>query len=219
MNKTGLAEQARKEVSPIWKAIYKHPFIEEIESGKLSKEKLKTFVKQDYIFLTAYVRCMALAGYRTSNFEDTKWFLKLSYVSLASEIPAQLKFANSLGLEKTDLDKVRPLPNCLEYMKHLDRVCQTGTSEDIVSSLLPCAWTYSELSPRILKGLSRHYGLNADALEWWHGYTTNEYRSLVDEMKLMLSRTLSKKNAQDIKAYFRTSSILERGFWDMAYKS
>ncbi|MEK0324519.1 MAG: hypothetical protein QQN63_02350, partial [Nitrosopumilus sp.] len=93
MNKTGLAEQARKEVSPIWKAIYKHPFIEEIESGKLSKEKLKTFVKQDYIFLTAYVRCMALAGYRTSNFDDTKWFLKLSYVSLASEIPAQLKFA------------------------------------------------------------------------------------------------------------------------------
>ena len=219
MTMTAVAEQARKEVSPIWTEIYNHPFIKEIESGKLTKEKLKTYVVQDYIFLKAYVRCMALAGYRTSNFEDTKWFLKLSYVSLASEIPAQLKFASSLGLEKADLDRANPLPNCLEYMKHLDRVCHTGSSEEIVSSLLPCAWTYSELSPRILNGLSRHYSLEEDALEWWHGYTTKEYRSLVGEMKSMLSRTMSKKNVQDIKAYFRTSSILERGFWDMAYKS
>lgn len=219
MTVTGLADQAREEAAPIWKEIYQHPFIKEIEKGTLPKEKLETFVKQDYIFLTAYVRCMALAGYRTSNFEDTKWFLKLSYVSLASEIPAQLKFASSLGLEKADLDRAEALPNCLDYMKHLDRVCNTGSSEEIVSSLLPCAWTYAELSPRILNGLSRHYSLKEDALEWWQGYTTKEYRSLVEEMKGMLSRTLSKKNAKDIKAYFRTSSILERGFWDMAYKS
>ncbi len=219
MTSKGIADQARKDISSIWKEIYNHPFILEIEDGTLPKKKLKKFLTQDYIFLQAYVRCMALAGYRSINFQDTKWFLKLSYVSLASEIPSQLKFASSLGLEKEDLDRAKPLPNCLEYMKHLDRVCQTGSSEEIVSSLLPCAWTYSELSVRILNGLTKHYSLTEDALEWWHGYTTKEYRTLVEEMKDMLSRTLSKKNVQDIKAYFRTSSIFERGFWDMAYES
>lgn len=219
MTTGGVADQARKEVSSIWKEIYNHPFILEIEDGTLPKRKLKTYLIQDYIFLRAYVKYMALAGYRSSDFEDTKWFLKLSYVSLASEIPFQLKFARSLGLTNEDMDKIDPLPNCLGYMKHLDRVCQTGSSEEIVSSLLPCAWTYSELSLRILDGLRKHYSLTEDALEWWHGYTTEEYRTLVEEMKGMLSRTLSKKSVQDIKAYFRTSSIFERGFWDMAYES
>src|SRR5581483_5565451 len=55
------AEQLRDEARPIWDAIFAHPFLEELAAGSLPLEQFRYYISQDYLYLEAFGRAVALA--------------------------------------------------------------------------------------------------------------------------------------------------------------
>jgi len=54
-------EQLRRENDDLFAAIFKHPFVRGIAEGKLDREQLIHYVKQDYEYLNAFMRIYGIA--------------------------------------------------------------------------------------------------------------------------------------------------------------
>jgi thiaminase len=55
------SERLYRLAQPVWEAQHSHPFVRGIGDGTLEVEKLKFWVRQDYLFLIDYARLLALA--------------------------------------------------------------------------------------------------------------------------------------------------------------
>ncbi len=212
----GLADELRAQVEPLWNTIYNHPFIKELEAGKLPMEKLQFYVKQDYIFLTEFARCFTIAASRRSDPKEMERFIRLAYEVVNSELPLQRRFAKSIKLNPRDLESARPHPTCSAYADHLFRVASLGSPAEFAASICPCTWTYLDLATRIGQALMKNYGVRPEDVEWWTAYASPEYFQVLDEVKEAISSAATTEVAR-VKEYFLRSSEFEKKFWDMAY--
>jgi len=212
----GFAEELRTKVEPIWKRIYSHPFINGLETGKLPLEKLRFYVKQDYIFLVEFARCFTIAASRRSDPKQMEALIRLSYEVIDSELPLQRRFARAIGLGAEELESAHPHPTCSAYADYLFRVAALGSPAEFASAVCPCTWTYLDLATRIGKALMNNYGLKAEDVEWWTAYASPEYFKVLEDLKSMIS-SASGVEIERVRQYFVRSSEFEEMFWDMAY--
>ena len=56
----GFSEQLRAEAEPIWRAIFRHPFLREIKDGTLPLETFRYYLGQDYHYLEGFGRAVAM---------------------------------------------------------------------------------------------------------------------------------------------------------------
>ena len=73
----GFSNQLKEENRELWDAILKQPFLKEIYSGELAREKFIYYIKQDYLYLQEFSRCICLAA---SKVADTTSMLKWAEV-------------------------------------------------------------------------------------------------------------------------------------------
>jgi len=212
----GLADELRAQAEPIWNTIYSHPFIAELESGKLPLAKLRFYVRQDYVFLVEFARCFALAASKRTDPKDMARFISLANEVIGIELPLQRRFAKSIDLGPQDLESTRPHPTCSAYTDHLFRVASLGSPAEFASAICPCTWTYLDLAARIGKALMKNYGLSAEDVEWWTAYASPEYFQVLDEVKEAISNC-APAEVECVRERFLRSSEFEKMFWDMAY--
>lgn len=119
-------------------------------------EKFKYYVRQDYPFLLEFARCLALASAKAPDLETMRTFSSLLGSSLTLELKMLENLAGKLGIQKTELQKSEASPTNMAYTRHLLYVAYSGTEGEILASMLPCIWSYQEISDRIsdLRGLN-----------------------------------------------------------------
>ena len=61
------SEQLRDEAQPIWRAIFAHPFLQEIRDGTLPIEKFRYYLTQDYQYLEGFGRTVVLTMAKAPN--------------------------------------------------------------------------------------------------------------------------------------------------------
>lgn len=211
-----LTEQLRTENDDVFKAIFNHPFVQGIGKGDLPKEALIRYIKADHGYLTAFLNLYGIAMSKARTREEISFFYKqIDFVLHGEEEPHE-NFCQVAGVDYESLQGF-PLPPAADhYVKHMMYHAHTGNMGELFAVLLPCPWTYFELS----KELVEQYKPTPDHpfYDWITFYANPGVVELEMRQKLdNFARHLQSQELVYIRDAFRKSCQLELAFWEMAY--
>ena len=161
------SEELHRETSGIWDAIFRHPFLAELVDGTLPLESFRYFVAQDYRYLEAFGRAVAMA---LAKAPDGPTMRRLSArVITPIERPLHTRLFELVGLTIEEVEALEPAPTNLGYMNHMLATAALGDLGTTAAALLPCPWTYHTIGERLAElGTPRH--------PVWAGYNVRRSR-------------------------------------------
>lgn len=213
-----LCDRFRSECAEIWESLHGHAFIRELAVGTLPPEKFRFYVEQNLMYLPEYARTMALGAARAEGAAEMKaWADALANI-LDNEIPENrelLRRVIDLGAEDCG-GALAMAPANVAYTGFLVSVGQSGGPVEIMAAIVPCTWSYGDIAARLAGSVGEH----PVYAEWIRFFGSPEYDAIVDRVKRQLEELAAGADERflpRLSATFRTSTRLERAFWDMAY--
>ena len=207
----------RAEVEELWRAQHQHPFVLAIGAGELDPERFRYWVKQDYLFLVAYCRLLALAAARSPEQASLRRLAELLNSTAVTEMSLHRQLAARLGLDEGELEGEEMSPTTQAYTDFLLRTAALGSFGELCSALLPCMWGFSELALRLAQG-ARPADPNLAA--WIDSYSDPQFTSLASwcrELVDRLAEDAGETTRAAMAAAFQLSSRYELAFWDAAW--
>jgi thiaminase/transcriptional activator TenA len=213
------SDSLRKEVDSLWEKILTHPFLTELGEGALPLDVFRFYVKQDYIYLLEFSRCLGIAAAKVVDRETMRTFASLLDASLTVEVEMLERLGEKIGITADEMRTSEPAPTNVAYTRHLLSVAYAGTVGEIMAAMLPCMWSYQEIGEKLLdqNGLTR----NIIYSEWCTTYRTQDYVDLVSWYRRLVDDLASESGSRvrkKMRTHFILSSRYEYLFWDMAYK-
>ena len=207
----------REQAQGVWRRIFEHPFLKDVQGGRLPVEKFRYYLSQDYHYLEAFGRCVAIA---LAKARDPDVFRLLSQRLMTPiERPLHRKLFDLLEVDVAQVERLEPSPTNLAYMNHMLTVASLGSPGEIAAALLPCPWTYHEIG-RL--GIVVPEKLRLPVYrEWASFYATGGLEGSVRAWRELLDRSAAEASPavrEAMASAFLTSSRYEYMFWDMAYR-
>ncbi|WP_066064510.1 thiaminase II [Neobacillus soli] len=214
------SQRLYEKVTGIWEKTHQHPFVIGLGTGDLPVESFIRYMKQDYVFLIDYSKLFALGAVKARDIETMAAFAKLLDETLHGEMDLHRRYAEKFGITHQQLEETRPTPINLAYTRYMLNVAQNGSLEELIAALLPCMWSYWEISKKIVNtylNASNHplYG------EWVKMYSSSEFGSLATWLIDLLDQEAEGKSERELtilEEHFLTTSKFEYMFWDMVYQ-
>ncbi|MCH6266768.1 thiaminase II [Neobacillus citreus] len=209
-----------EKVNGIWEKTHEHPFVVGLGRGDLPVESFIRYMKQDYVFLIDYSKLFAFGTVKARDVETMAAFAKLLDETLHGEMDLHREYAKRFGITEQDLEGTEPTPINLAYTRYMLNVAQNGSLEELISSLLPCMWSYWEIG----KMLAENYQNSSDHLlygDWVKMYSSDEFGSLALWLIDLLDKLTEGKPERELavlEEHFLTTSRFEYMFWDMVYE-
>ncbi len=156
-----------------------HPVIGMIESGELSREALKGFVGQFYLFFPKPFPkpIAAMLGRCPDDEVLEKMWIENVVEEGTGEITGTdshkrlfIRFAKAFGYSKEELDRVQPLPETQAFLDWRELLMYQRSWLELYASQGFCLeGTASLRMARIVKGLTQHYGFKMDSedIRYW----------------------------------------------------
>jgi hydroxymethylpyrimidine/phosphomethylpyrimidine kinase len=174
---------------------------------------------QDYIFLTHFARCYALASYKSTNLTDILLGAK-SVCYIGDEVELHTSYCAEWGIDRATLDSFKEARANLAYTRFTLDCGMTGDALDLYVALAPCLLGYGEVGLRLFNDPQSKS--NSPYWKWVLSYASADYQEACREGERLLERLACEhglwqaagrlKKLTDI---FRTATKLEIGFWDM----
>jgi thiaminase/transcriptional activator TenA len=209
-----------EKVSEVWEKTHRHPFVVGLGTGELPVESFMRYMKQDYVFLIDYAKLFAFGAVKAGDIETMGHFAKLLDETLHGEMDLHRQYAERFGITNQQLEETKPTPINLAYTRYMLNVAQNGSLEELISTLLPCMWSYWEIGKMLAKnypGSTEHplYG------NWINMYASDEFGALATWLINLLDQLVDGKPQREldiIEEHFLTTSRFEYMFWDMVYQ-
>ena len=216
-----MSDALRADSSGIWNALHTHPFLRELADGTLPMERFRFFIEQDDFYLEEYARCLAMGVARSRNEVELAYFTNDLLAVIEAELPGNrelLARVIEMGAEDRGGGRV-PAPANVAYTSYMQAVAARGGALEIMALLLPCAWSYVEIAARLEPAAAS----NEVYAGWVRFFRSPEIVEMVASMRRdfdALSRdgALGARRRAELSRTFATSSRLEYGFWEMAYR-
>jgi len=214
------SERLYQIVTDVWDKTHQHPFVNGLGKGDLPVESFIRYMKQDYVFLIDYSKLFALGVVKARDLDTMTVFAKLLHETLHSEMELHRGYAARFGITRQQLEETKATPTNIAYTRYMLNVAQNGTLEELISTLLPCMWSYWEISKMLADKYptaSEHplYG------DWIKMYSSDEFGSLaiwLIELLDQLAEGKSERELAILEDHFLTTSRFEYMFWDMVYR-
>jgi thiaminase (transcriptional activator TenA) len=215
-----LTERLYQSVNDVWQKTHQHPFVVGIGTGDLPVESFIRYMKQDYVFLIDYSKLFAIGAVKAKDIETMAAFAKLLHETLHGEMDLHRQYAERFGITHQQLEETKPTPVNLAYTRYMLNVAQTGSLEELIAALLPCMWSYWEISKMLADTYPNASGHHLYG-EWVKMYSSNEFGSLATWLIDLLDRLTEGKPERELanlEEHFLTTSKFEYMFWDMVYQ-
>ena len=203
--------------SSIWEAQHNHPFVTGVGDGTLEVERLKFWVRQDYLYLIDYARVYNLAAAKAPDPELSGWLTFHADFTLNKEMALHRSYAQDFGIGEEELVAERKAPTCQAYTDFLMRTAAVEPFEAIIAALLPCFWGYYEMGKSLEE---RGAPDNELYVRWIEQYTDPGYGKEVQKCRELIDRLGKAASASTLalmEESFITSSRYEYLFWEMCY--
>ncbi len=208
------AEWLRSQVATLWDRIFAHPFLRDLAGGVLPRERFAFFLAQDYYYLEAFGRALAIGLAKAPTTQMRRTIVAGLTVPL--ERPHHRHLAERIGLSIDRLEAADPAPTTLGYANFLLSTACLGSFAELTAALLPCTWTYEEIGTRLLPRV-------ADPVyqEWAGFYVSVAYRDRVRARIGQINELYASASATERRLMLQacvTASRYEYLFWQMAYE-
>ncbi len=210
------SEALRSEAAPIWEAIFTHAFLAELAAGTLPVENFRFYISQDYRYLEAFGRAVALALGRAADSATVR--LLAARVLTPIERPLHARLFELTGLSVEQAETVPAAPANRAYMDHLLVTASLRGLGETAAALLPCPWTYDEIGSRLARAGEIPHPVYR---EWADFYTAGILRESVAAWRDFVDRAAEGAGPAQraaMREAFLLSSYYELRFWEMAFR-
>lgn len=206
------SETAWDAAAPVFRKIVSHPFILELASGELPREKFMYYIAQDGIYLKEYVRVMSYLASRFQDPETTGLFLGYATENLDSEQSLHARYDPD-GKYST----CRPSPACMLSSSRLWRQVVAEPLEIALASVLPCFSVYA-MTGKFIYG---HADLEENPYKDWISVYGGEGFDLPVRRLEALCNSFAAGTSSLVRDRMTKAFVdgvrLEWMFWDSAY--
>ena len=207
-----ITERLRRECDTTWEKIINHRFIIELYEGFLPLEKFRFYILQDYNYLAGLVRALALTASK-SDFMLAADILSIAQEESDTELKNYEKILNGLGLTIEEAIDTERSMITTAYSDFLISSAHKGNSCEGLAAVLPCFWSYVEISERNKNRLERNE--NELYREWARAYLPENAPEIARKIREIIDTSDTRYG--DVKEIFADASTYELRFWDMAY--
>ncbi|MBS1894585.1 MAG: thiaminase II [Actinobacteria bacterium] len=212
-----LCDRLKEACRPIWTALHEHPFLIELAAGTLPEAKFRFYLEQNLMYLPEYSRAIALGAAASRDDTELRAFAAALQNIVAVEIPeneALLAGVIELGAEDRG-GRLEMAPGTLAYTSYLNAAAFRGGPLDVMTVIMPCAWSYGEIA----RGLDLSSNEHPVYRKWVEFFASDEYDDLIQKMKLELESFATKTPTDEahLVEQFKNGARLELGFWEMSY--
>jgi thiaminase/transcriptional activator TenA len=213
-----LCTRLRADCLPVWDSLQAHPFLTELAAGTLPPEKFRFYLEQNLMYLPEYARAIAIGAARSRDGAELRSFAAALDNIVVTEIPeneARLGEIVALGAEDRG-GTLAMAPGTLTYTSFLIAAASRGGPLEVMTAIMPCAWSYAEIATELQPGASDDHPVYTAWLAFFAGQA---YAELIERMKDELDALAGKGEAgfEQLSETFRNGARLELGFWEMAY--
>lgn len=208
-------DELRQAAEPIWAAQHKHPFVRGIGHGTLDHGKFRHYIRQDYLFLIAYARLLALGCARAPRLEEMASFTELTQAVLTRELALHRSYAAEWGIAAAELDAERPTPTTRAYTDFLLRTATLGDYAELLAALLPCMWGYHEIAVHLA---GRGLPTDERYARWINEYAGAEFGAQADWCREVTDAAATADAHSQMTDAFLVSSRHELAFWDASWR-
>ncbi len=210
------ADQLWQSTLPVYDEILRHPFIEELTKGSLSRERFVFYMKQDALYLQDFSRALALTGSRLPDLDAAQSFMGFAHGVFSVERQLHETYFQDYGVS-LNVDRA---PACFAYTQFLLATATTETHNVAAAALLPCFWIYREVGNTIVSRAAEHLQSNPYArwIETYSGEGFDESVRRAIDIVEALGQGASSDEKQSMQQAFEKSARLEWMFWDSAYR-
>jgi thiaminase/transcriptional activator TenA len=210
-------DQVWAEAAPILRAIDAHPFVRELGSGALSRERFQGYMVQDAIYLRGFGRALAFGAVKAPDAEQILHFSKAAEVAIVVERALHAGFLQQFGVDPTEAEAAEASPTCAAYVDHLLAAAAVGSFGDLAAAVLPCFWIYQDVGTRIAAGAAPSNPYQA----WIDTYAGEEFAAAVARMRAVVDAEAAgagQSQRASMRARFLRSCRYEWMFWDAAWR-
>jgi thiaminase (transcriptional activator TenA) len=214
----GLFEQLRSHTGPLWDSAQAHPFVARLADGTLPRATFAFYLAQDYLYLTAYSRAIALACARAESLSDMAGLAALLHETQSFEMQLHRDYCAGFGLGEDELARTAAAPITQAYGDFCISAAATGGPLQLLAALLPCGLGYAEIGSRHLAAVQAQRG--HPYAQWFAAYGGAEYGQAARWMRDALNRLgegLPARAFPRLSALFTTGCRYEWLFWEMAW--
>lgn len=206
------SDKLHTESASLWQASEKHPFIQELASGKLPIDIFRYYLTQDTQYLKAFNELHAEVA---KILPKEQGDLLLHLASSAGEATERNQILDGLDMTFDDIFKVEMAPTNYAYITHMEHQLNVSP-EAAVAGLLPCYWLYAEIALK-WRGQTSPVPVYQ---KFFDGYAADNFTGSTDELiKIVdnLADNADDKTRKQMETAFMRSSHYELAFWQMAY--
>jgi thiaminase/transcriptional activator TenA len=197
---------------PVWNAIKRHPFLEQLEAGTLPIQKFRYYIVQDYHYLGGFGRSAAAALSAAPDTGTARRLLRR--VTTPVERPLHGRLFDALGVTADEISGSLPAPTNLAYQNHMEVAMRVDGMACGVAALLPCPRIYHEVGKILSEPEHPVFRI------WQSTYSeglleesTRAWSELLDDLADAADPDLRDR----MTAAYLTSAQYEHMFWTMAY--
>ncbi len=216
----GFAGELRCKADPLFEAIFAHPFVRGIATGRLASDQLAHYVQQDFQYLTVFCQVYGLAISKSTRREDIAFFNSQIGFILDSEHHPHRNFARVAGRTVEELSRADVLaPTAYNYTRHMLYVAHSGTLGELLCALYPCPLTYWEIGRRLLEEVRPDD--THPFKEWIEFYASPAIGEICGEFGRRIAKLAEDAGGEErgrMEKHFLTSCRMEYMFWEMAYR-
>jgi pyrroloquinoline-quinone synthase len=195
------------------RSLLKHPFYQVWQKGELTMDALRGYACQYYHHVEAFPRYVSGAHTNCDNLADRQELLEnlVEEESGPKNHPELwIQFGEALGLDRSDMTDVTPLPETAECDETFTRITRDSGFVPAIAALYAYESQVPEVAGTKMEGLKEFYGINTpDALRFFvvHHSLDVEHSRVTREMVARHADTAEKQEAA-IKAVEESADAL-----------
>ena len=148
----------RHELRAVEEEIRNHPYLAELEAGRLQREDLKRFAGEQYHIIRSDLRSVALLVHRFGSTPSGPFF-QATLGGETTALEALLAFVGAVGMDARLLDAYEPAPGALAYSAFMAWMALYGGDAEVAAAFLVNFAAWGANCGRMSRALQQPYGL------------------------------------------------------------
>lgn len=156
-----LIEEIRREIRQVEEEIRDHPYLAELEAGRIRREDLRLFAGEQYHIIQSDLRSVE---HLTTRFGATpsEPFFQAVLGGETAALEALRAFARAVGMDEALLQLYDPAPGCQAYPAFMAWLALNGSDAEVAAGFLVNFAAWGANCGRMSRALRSVYGLKAD---------------------------------------------------------
>jgi hypothetical protein len=165
-NAKSLIEAIKKELGSVEQEIRGHPYLAELEAGRIQRERLRLFAGEQHHIIRSDLRSVALLVNRFGGTASGPLFQTL-LGGEAAALEALRAFALALAMDQATLQAYEPAPGALAYSAFMAWLALYGSDAEVAAGFLVNFSAWGANCGRMSQALRTRYGFTGNEIAFF----------------------------------------------------